>query len=135
MPKLNGYSRTCLKRSLKKNTKICFQDQLSINAGQKYCRMLQREHSAILSTFIKLLFSIKTFALYIFEWPLKTGFTVYSVTRLSRSFGPKRHLKRTSPEFCQRYTIKVIRDTVTVEIMHHSHKTVKGYTRQFYTFL
>ena len=32
---------------------IGFQDQSSLNAGQKYCRMLQMEHSAILSTFIK----------------------------------------------------------------------------------
>ena len=40
--------------------------------------MLQREHSAILSTFIKLLFVIKIFVLSIFEWPLKTGFTVSS---------------------------------------------------------
>ena len=38
--------------------------------------MLQGEHSAILSTFIKLPFSIKTFVLSIFKWPLKTGFTV-----------------------------------------------------------
>ena len=35
------------------------------------------EHSAILSTFIKLSFSIKTLVLSIFEWPLKTGFTVF----------------------------------------------------------
>ena len=35
------------------------------------------EHSAILSTFIKLPFAIRTFSLTIFEWPLKTGFTVY----------------------------------------------------------
>ena len=35
------YSKTCLKRPLKRKTKIVFQDQLSINAGQKYCRMLQ----------------------------------------------------------------------------------------------
>ena len=35
-----------------------------------------REHSAILSTFIKLPFVFKTFVLSIFEWPLKTGFTV-----------------------------------------------------------
>ena len=35
------------------------------------------EHSAILSTFIKLPFSIKTFVLSIFGCPLKTGFTVY----------------------------------------------------------
>ena len=39
--------------------------------------MLQGEHSAILSTFIKLPFAIKPFVLSIFEWPLKTGFTVY----------------------------------------------------------
>ena len=35
-----------------------------------------REHSAILSTFIKLPFVFNTFVLSIFEWPLKTGFTV-----------------------------------------------------------
>ena len=39
--------------------------------------MLQGEHSAILSTFIKLPFVIKIFVLSIFEWPLKTGLTVY----------------------------------------------------------
>ena len=39
--------------------------------------MLQGEHSAILSTFIKLPFVIKIFVLSIFEWPLKTGFTVF----------------------------------------------------------
>ena len=70
------YSKTCLKQPLKKNTKIGFQYQLSLNAGQKHCRMLQREHSAILSTFIMLQFSIKTFVLSILKWPLKTGFTV-----------------------------------------------------------
>ena len=70
------YSKTCLKQSLKKKTKNWFSDQLLFNAGQKYCRMLQGEHSAILSTFIKLPFAIKTFVLSFFEWPLKTGFTV-----------------------------------------------------------
>ena len=35
------YSKTCLKRLLKKRPKIGFQDQLSLSAGQKYCRMLQ----------------------------------------------------------------------------------------------
>ena len=35
-----------------------------------------REHSAVLSTFIKLPFVIKIFVLSIFEWPLRTGFTV-----------------------------------------------------------
>ena len=55
------YSKTCLKRPLAKRTKIGFQDQLSLNVGQKYCRMLQGEHSAILLTFIKLPFVIKIF--------------------------------------------------------------------------
>ena len=35
-----------------------------------------REHPAILSTFIKLPFVFKAFVLSIFEWSLKTGFTV-----------------------------------------------------------
>ena len=38
--------------------------------------MLQGEHSAILLTFIKLQFVITIFVLSIFEWPLKTSFTV-----------------------------------------------------------
>ena len=70
------FSKTFLKWLLSKRPKIGFQDQLSLNAGQKYCRMLQGEHSAILSTFILLPFVIKIFVLSIFEWPPKTGFTV-----------------------------------------------------------
>ena len=61
------YSKTCLKRSLKTKAKIGFQDRLSLNAGQKYCRMLPLEHSAIVSAFIKLPFVINIFALSIFE--------------------------------------------------------------------
>ena len=45
--------------------------------------MLQGEHSATLSTFIKLTFFIKTFVFSIFKWPLKTGFTVFRVNRVS----------------------------------------------------
>ena len=51
------YSKTCHKRRLKKEV------QLSLNAGQKYCRMLQGEHSATLLTFIKLPFVVKIFVL------------------------------------------------------------------------
>ena len=40
------------------------------------------QHSAILSTFIKLAFTIKTFVLPIFQWPLKTGFTVLRTDKL-----------------------------------------------------
>ena len=68
------YSKTCLKQPLKRTPKLGFQYQLSLNAGQKYCR--KEEHSAILSTNIKLPFSIKTLVLSTFNWPLKTGFTV-----------------------------------------------------------
>ena len=64
---------------LVRRPKIGLQDQLSLNAGQKYCRMLPLEHSAILSTFIKLPFVIKTFVLSIFEWPFYTGFTVAQI--------------------------------------------------------
>ena len=72
---INIYSKTCVKRPLKKTKKV-FQNRLSLNAGQTYCRMLQGEHSAILSTFIKLTFVIKTFVLSIFELPFYTGFIV-----------------------------------------------------------
>ena len=37
---------------------------------------MQGKHSAILSTCIKLPFVIKIYVLSIFEWTLKTGFTV-----------------------------------------------------------
>ena len=61
------YSKTCVKRPLSKRIQIGFQDQLLLNAGQEFCRMLQGEHSAILSTFNKLHvpFVIKIFVLSI----------------------------------------------------------------------
>ena len=55
-----------------KKTKNGFLDQLSLNAGQKYCTM----HSAILLIFIKIPFVIKILVLSIFDWPFYTGFTV-----------------------------------------------------------
>ena len=70
--------KTCVKRPASKRPQIGFQDQLSLNASQKYCRMLQWEHSAILSTFIKLPFVIKIFVLSIFKRPFYTGFTVHT---------------------------------------------------------
>ena len=72
-----AHSKTCLKRPLsKRQKKFGFQDQLSLNAGQKFYRMLQGEHSAILSIFIKLPFVINVFVLSIFEWLFYTGFTI-----------------------------------------------------------
>ena len=76
MGAIDRYSKTCVKQPLSNRPKIGFQDQLSLNENQKYCRMLQGEHSAILFTFIKLPIFIKIFVLSIFEWPFYTGFTV-----------------------------------------------------------
>ena len=73
-PSLSGHS--------KRRPKIGFQGRLLLNAGQKYCRMLQESilqyFSAILLTFIKVPFVLKTFVLSIVEWPLKRGFTLES---------------------------------------------------------
>ena len=71
------YSKTCVKWPLSKRPQFGYQDQLLLNAGQKYCRMLHWEHSAILLTFIKLPFVIKIFVLSVFERPFYTGFTVH----------------------------------------------------------
>ena len=62
-----------------KKTKNSFQDRLLLNAGQKHYRMLQREHSAILLTFIKLPVVIKTIVMSIFEWPFYTSFTFFLI--------------------------------------------------------
>ena len=58
-PVLSGHS--------KGRPKIGFQDQLSLNAGQKYCGMA----FAILLTFIKLPFVIKIFVLSILNGLLR----------------------------------------------------------------
>ena len=69
---IEKYSKTCVKQPLSKRPQIG--PQISFNAGQKYCRMLQGEHSAILSTYFKLPFIINIFVLSIFEWQFFTGF-------------------------------------------------------------
>ena len=76
------YSKTCVKLPLSKRPKIGFQDQLKINAGEKYCRMLKEEqgqHSAILCTVIEIPFVIKIFVVpRLFEE--KQGDIVHIVT-------------------------------------------------------
>ena len=64
-----GYSKTCLKRPLKKK-------RLKLGFKTDY-RLMQVKSIAECSTFIKLPFVIKRFVLSIFEWPLKTGFALY----------------------------------------------------------
>ena len=50
-----NYSKTCVKRPLPKRPEIGFQDQLSLNAGQKYCRMAECSMGSILQYFRPLL--------------------------------------------------------------------------------
>ena len=58
------------KRPLSKKTKNGFQERLSLNAGQKYCRMLQREHSAI--------HSLRSLFCLFLRGRFYTGFTVFT---------------------------------------------------------
>ena len=81
--------KTHLKHPLSKRPKMDFQDQLSLHVGQKYCRMLQGEHSAIHSTYIKLPHGFKTIVFSIFEWPLKISFTVYILGSYMADFPSK----------------------------------------------
>ena len=73
---LDLFNKSCGIRPLTTRPKIGFQDHLSLNAGQKYCKMLQGEHSAIRSAFIKLPFVIKVFVSSFFQCPFYTRFTV-----------------------------------------------------------
>ena len=74
---LKTYSKTCVKWPLSKGQKLGFKTNYHLMQVKSICRMLQGEHSAILSTFIRLAFVIKIFILPIFEWPFYTGFTVF----------------------------------------------------------
>ena len=57
-------------KNTQKDQNLVFKTGYHLNAGQKYYRTLRGEHSAILSSFIKLPFVIKTRLLSIFEWPI-----------------------------------------------------------------
>ena len=54
-----NYSKTCLKWPLKKETNIGFQERLSLNAGQKYCRMLQESILQFFLTSLSYYLSLK----------------------------------------------------------------------------
>ena len=61
----------------KKRPKLIFKTDYRLMQVKSIAECSKREHSAILSTFIKPPFVIKIFVLHIFEWPLKTGFTIF----------------------------------------------------------
>ena len=82
--------------------------------------MLQGEHSAILSTFIKLRFVIKIFVLSIFEWPLKKDFTVCALPFSLLYNGPRRGMCHI--------------DTFLVLIRYHHRKIISFYAVFFCLF-
>ena len=96
---INIYSKTCLKRPLKKNTKIWFLRLVIAKCRSKVLQNAQREHSAILSTFIEPPFVFKTFILSIYEWPFKTCFTVQQpiLIRLTHSHAVRFPMKSPMP--------------------------------------
>ena len=74
-PVLSGHSQKDQKWFSRPIIALCRSKVLQ-NYYYYYAKVFQGEHSAILSFCIKLPHGLKTFVLSIFEWPLKTGFTV-----------------------------------------------------------
>ena len=74
-PVLSGHSQ--------KDKKMVFKTNYRLVHVKSIAECSKGENSAILSTFIKLPFAIKIFVLTIFEWPLKTDFTVFKTERTS----------------------------------------------------
>ena len=72
------YSKTCLKRPLKKKTKMGFKTDYRLMQVKSIAECSKR---AFCNTFDLHLATIcfKTCVLFIFEWPLKTGFTVFEL--------------------------------------------------------
>ena len=59
-----------------KDQNLVFKANYRLMQVKSIAECSNEDHSAILSTFIKLPFVIKIFVLSIFEWPLYTGFTI-----------------------------------------------------------
>ena len=72
------YSKICVAQPLSKSPKIGRQNQLSLNAGQKSCRMLQGGHSAMISTFIQLYLSFRI-SFYLFMSGRSTHVSLYAL--------------------------------------------------------
>ena len=99
--------------------------------------MLQWEHSAILSTFIKLLSVIKIFVLSIFEWLLKIGFTVH--TRKSEWFivyieGSQVIISKTYSIFSQKFDFVLANSTGPGEMLHYASFHLCFHCLPWYTF-
>ena len=80
------YSKTCLKRPLKKNTKIGFQDRFHLMQVKSIAECSPWSILQYFGPSLRPLpFANKIFVLSIFEWPLKTGFIVSSAYTLQSS--------------------------------------------------
>ena len=71
-----GYSKTCLKQAAtqKEDQKLFFKTDyhlMQVKSTAECSKNASREHSAILSTFIKLPFVFKTFVFSVFEFSLR----------------------------------------------------------------
>ena len=67
------YSKTCLKRPLNKKTKNVFQDQLSLKAGQNYCRMLQESILQYFRPSLSYHLSLRPFLCLFLSGPIRQG--------------------------------------------------------------
>ena len=74
------YTKTCLKGPLKKKARNCYSRQIIAQCRSKVLQNAPREHSAILSTFIKLPFVFKTFVCLFL-----IGFTVSHSEKFNKS--------------------------------------------------
>ena len=84
------YSKTCLKRPLKKKNKnwfSCLKTNYRLMQVKSIAECSKREHSAILLTFIMLQLVIKIFVFSIFEWLLKTGLLYIFTVKLKYLIG------------------------------------------------
>ena len=82
------YSKTCVKRPLSKRPNIGFQDQLSLNAGRKYCRMLQGEHLQYFQPSLSYHLCLRHLLCLFFELTFYTVFTVYHITHSRHVLAP-----------------------------------------------
>ena len=127
-------SNLCKAATLKK-TKNGFQDQLSLNTGQKYCRMLQGEHSAIFSTFIKLPFVIKIIFVYFWVAVLHRFYCTvaahFNISRPNKTFAslPKTYFKEIEKNFFL-FRPYVLRNKKMISLLAHSKAT--NNQQQFY---
>ena len=84
----------------------------------------QSEHSAIPSTFMKLPFVIKIFVLSIFEWPLKTGFSILNVIL---QYVDTRNVNQSMLDLVKEdsvYTVAVYLfslETLPANVLHHNY--------------